>query len=46
MIMSVNSWGYTNQPGMAGPKLDNEHECVFNRAHSTTINVSQWVSCP
>ena len=20
-IISVNSWGYTNQPGMAGPKL-------------------------
>ena len=21
-IISVNSWGYTDQPGMAGPQLD------------------------
>jgi hypothetical protein len=46
MIMSVNSWGYTNQPGMAGPKLDDEHQCVYTRAQSTTINVSQTVNCP
>ena len=34
-IMSVNSWGYTTGPGMAGPKLDRAQssaECVFLRA--------------
>lgn len=32
-LMSVNSWGYTNQPGMAGPKLnDNTASCLFDRA--------------
>lgn len=46
VIMSVNSWGYTNQPGMAGPKLDAEHQCVYTQAQSTTINLSQTVSCP
>lgn len=29
-IMSVNSWGYTGQPGMAGPKLaGTSASCVF-----------------
>lgn len=46
VIMSVNSWGYTNQPGMAGPKLGSEHECVYMRAQVTTIDQSQTVSCP
>jgi len=30
--MSVNSWGYTTSPGMAGPKLERSRssaECVF-----------------
>jgi hypothetical protein len=32
-IISVNSWGYTNQPGMAGPMLSGTSaECVFSRA--------------
>jgi hypothetical protein len=32
-IISVNSWGYTNQPGMAGPKLvDTSASCVFEHA--------------
>jgi hypothetical protein len=32
-IISVNSWGYTNQPGMAGPKLwGNSASCVFSLA--------------
>lgn len=32
-VMSVNSWGYTNSPGMAGPKLVNTSaECVFEMA--------------
>ena len=36
-IISVNSWGYTNQPGMAGPKLSGTSaECLFGVATSTT----------
>ena len=35
-IISVNSWGYTNSPGMAGPRLaGTSAECVFNTATST-----------
>jgi len=40
-IISVNSWGYTNSPGMAGPKLndgDSSASCVFNSATSTEID--------
>lgn len=32
-ITSVNSWGYTSAPGMAGPKLDNTSAgCLFTEA--------------
>jgi hypothetical protein len=32
-VMSVNSWGYANSPGMAGPKLvGTSAECVYWRA--------------
>ena len=32
-IVSVNSWGYTNQPGMAGPRLSGTTaQCVFDLA--------------
>jgi hypothetical protein len=31
-IISVNSWGYTNQPGMAGPLLDRSAQCTFDAA--------------
>ena len=31
-IVSVNSWGYTNQPGMAGPLLDESAACTFTVA--------------
>ena len=31
-IVSVNSWGYTNQPGMAGPVLDESAACTFTVA--------------
>ena len=32
-VISVNSWGYTNSPGMAGPKLvSTSAECVFTMA--------------
>ncbi len=37
-IISVNSWGYTNQPGMAGPKLSGTSaSCVFGNAKSVGI---------
>jgi hypothetical protein len=32
-VMSVNSWGYANSPGMAGPKLvGTSAECVYSTA--------------
>ncbi|TNE81130.1 MAG: hypothetical protein EP334_02600 [Gammaproteobacteria bacterium] len=32
-IISVNSWGYTNSPGMAGPRLDDSSaECLLGTA--------------
>jgi len=34
----VNSWGYTNQPGMAGPKLSGTTaSCVFATAQSSAF---------
>ncbi|MGH9275126.1 MAG: trypsin-like serine peptidase [Acidimicrobiales bacterium] len=37
-IISVNSWGYTNQPGMAGPKLSGSSaSCVFSAATTTSF---------
>jgi hypothetical protein len=32
-LISVNSWGYTTSPGMAGPKLSGTSaHCVFDAA--------------
>ena len=40
-IFSVNSWGYTTQPGMAGPKLvGTSASCVFTVAKSTSANTA------
>lgn len=40
-IMSVNSWGYTGQPGMAGPKFWNTSaSCIFDTAKLTSIGTS------
>ena len=40
-IMSVNSWGYTNQDGMAGPKLWNTSaSCVFTAAKSSSLGTT------
>jgi hypothetical protein len=40
-IISVNSWGYTNQPGMGGPRLaGTSASCVFGVAKSQTFPVS------
>jgi hypothetical protein len=37
-VISVNSWGYTNSPGMAGPKLSGSSaSCVFGVATSTPL---------
>ena len=34
-VISVNSWGYSNSPGMAGPKLaGTSAECVFTMART------------
>ncbi|MPZ74174.1 MAG: hypothetical protein GEU74_13240 [Nitriliruptorales bacterium] len=39
-IISVNSWGYSNQPGMAGPRLhDTSAHCVFTAAASSTADL-------
>lgn len=38
-LISVNSWGYTNQPGMAGPKLSGTSaQCVFTTAGSQAFS--------
>lgn len=38
-IISVNSWGYQDQPGMAGPKLaGTSAECLFTLAKTVTAN--------
>ncbi|HET7204716.1 MAG TPA: Ig-like domain-containing protein [Steroidobacteraceae bacterium] len=40
-LISVNSWGYTNQPGMAGPKLSGTSaECVFGAARTGTVTTT------
>jgi Bacterial Ig-like domain len=40
-LISVNSWGYTNQPGMAGPKLSGTSaSCIFTRAKSGTVTAT------
>jgi hypothetical protein len=37
-VMSVNSWGYTDRPGMAGPLLEgNSAACLFDKANSTPL---------
>ena len=39
-VISVNSWGYTTNPGMAGPKLsDTSASCVFSEAASVLFEV-------
>ena len=39
-IISVNSWGYTNQPGMAGPLLDGSAFCVFAAANDENVTAT------
>ena len=42
-IVSLNSWGYTDSPGMAGPVLDlsaSSAECVFTGAKNSDLSVA------
>lgn len=40
-IFSVNSWGYSNQPGMAGPKLvTSSAQCVYTAATTATTDTA------
>jgi hypothetical protein len=40
-IMSVNSWGYTGSPGMAGPKLSGTSAaCIFGIAKSAPLGAT------
>jgi hypothetical protein len=44
-IISVNSWGYTNQPGMAGPQLaGTSASCLFDVARSATLATTGGVA--
>jgi hypothetical protein len=44
-IVSVNSWGYTNQPGMAGPKLSGSSaSCLFGVAKSQALTTTGGVA--
>ncbi len=46
-IVSVNSWGYTNRSGMAGPKLhDNSASALFDRANTASISSSGEILDP
>jgi hypothetical protein len=43
-IISVNSWGYTNQPGMAGPLLwGSSAECLFGQASGAALGTTGLV---
>jgi len=43
-VISVNSWGYTNQPGMAGPKLvDTSASCLFSEAKVADLSTQGGV---
>jgi hypothetical protein len=40
-VVSINSWGYSNQPGMAGPKLSGTSaECLFADAQTKSPNAT------
>jgi hypothetical protein len=40
-LISVNSWGYTNQPGMAGPKLSGTSaSCIFSNAKTGNVTTT------
>jgi hypothetical protein len=41
-IISVNSWGWSNQPGMAGPILNAEAQCLYDLAETDDGIVDLW----
>jgi hypothetical protein len=44
-VTSVNSWGYTNSPGMAGPKFSGTSaQCVFNTAVGGAMNDAAYAT--
>ncbi len=47
-IVSVNSYGYSNKPGMGGPRLTGSASCVFEQAKvvSATTDRGTVVTCP
>ena len=53
-IISVNSWGYTTSPGMAGPKLNGTSaECLLGAAKNNAFtdgaadgDAGYAVTCP
>ncbi len=45
-VFSVNSWGYTTAPGMAGPKLTGEAACVYGAVSSAPQNGGVIAACP
>jgi hypothetical protein len=45
-VISINSWGYTGQPGMAGlPLSGNTAECLFDRAKTSSLLTLGLVGC-
>ena len=42
LVISLNSWGYTNSDGMAGPKLNGVSTagCLFDTAENTGLGGS------
>lgn len=41
-VVSVNSWGYTGSPGMAGPKLSGTSaSCLFDAAQTNTTSTAR-----
>jgi hypothetical protein len=46
-IVSVNSWGYLDQPGMAGPKLsDSSASLLFAEAQRATVTTGGGIVVP
>lgn len=43
-IISVNSWGWSNQPGMAGPILNREASCLFEAAKNGDLGLWSFPS--
>jgi hypothetical protein len=44
-IMSVNSWGYSNSPGMGGPPLGDAAACLLDAARTTNLSSAGVIDC-